>query len=297
MSLRTRALPTIGQEVLDLDLDTGLDEATEQALRDLWREAGLVLFRGVGTEPERLRRLSRVFGELEPHPIPDFRLPGHPDMILLTNRGGLRGPVYAFDGVPTYGRIPWHTDLAFSTTPNAGALLNMVEKAAVGGRTAWLDTQAACAAMDPALRERLDGVEALFEFCADLGGMRFDNPGGVRVGETKASFPDFAPIARPILFRHPETGAPILNVCPLNIRSIVGLAQAEGDALIEALIAAVTDPRFVYEHDWAEGDVMLWDNYRMMHRAEGHPVDVPRVVHRTTLRGTATVGRTVARAA
>lgn len=294
MAFSTRPLPTIGQEILDLDFDAPFDDATASGLRGLWREAGLLLFRGVGIAPERLRALSAVFGEPEQHPIPDFRLPGHPDMILLTNRGTLRGPVYAFDDVPTYGRIPWHTDLAFTTRPNAGALLNMVERAAIGGGTAWLDTQAACAALDPDLRDRLDGLEARFEFCADLGGMRFDSPGGVRVGETRATFPDFPPIARPIIWRHPRTGHPILNVCPLNIRGIIGLPQAVGDALITALIAAVTDPRFVYEHDWAEGDVMLWDNYRMMHRADGHPVDVPRVVHRTTLRGDTTVGRVIA---
>ncbi|MET0269230.1 MAG: TauD/TfdA family dioxygenase [Sphingomonas sp.] len=291
MAFRTRALPTIGQEVIGLDLDGEPDDATAAALRDLWRDAGLVLFRDVGAAPARLRALSRIFGELEPHPIADFRLTDHPDMILLTNRGRLRGPVYAFDGVPTYGRIPWHTDLAFSTRPNAGALLNMVEKASIGGQTAWLDTQAACAAMDPALLRRLEGVEAAFAFCADLGGVRFDNPGGVRVGEATAAFPDYPPIARPILWRHPHTGHAILNICPLNLRGIVGMAAEEGDALIEALLAAVLDPRFVHAHDWAEGDVMLWDNYRMMHRAEGHPVDVPRVVHRTTLRGDAIVGR------
>lgn len=295
MAIRTERLPTIGQEVLGLDLDREIDGETKTALRKLWDKVGVLLFRGIGTSPERLLVLSRAFGDPEPHPIPEIRLPSHPDLILLTNKGGLRGPVYAFDGVPTYGRIPWHTDLAFSTTPNAGALLNMVEKASIGGHTAWLDTEAAYAALDPSLKRRIADAEVRFEFCADLGRMRFSRPGGVRVGETKASFPDFPPIARPLLWQHPRTGRNILNLCPLNLQGIVGMDEQDSDALVEELIAAVVRPEFIYEHAWEEGDIILWDNYRMMHSAEGHPVDVIRVAHRTTLHGDATVGRTLPR--
>lgn len=291
--LGTKALPNIGQEVMGLDLDRGIDEATRRQLLAIWHDAGVVLFRGVGTAPERLLELSHCFGALEPHPIETIRMPGYPELILLTNQGGPRGPVYAFDGVPTYGRIPWHTDLAFSEVPNAGALLNMVHKAEVGGSTAWLDTALAYRSLDEALKRRIEGVEARFEFCADLARMKFSNPGGTRVGESKASFPDYPPLARPLVWNHPVTGAEILNLCPLNIRGIVGMDEAEGDALIQTLIDAVVQPQFIYRHDWQEGDVILWDNYRMMHAAMGHPVDVLRIVHRATLRGDAVVGRTL----
>ena len=291
MAFRTRALPTIGVEVLDLDLAQGIDDETAAALRQTWQDAGVVLFRGIGTSPEALLALSAVFGEPEPHPIESLRLPGHPNLILLTNKGGLRGPVYAFDGVPTYGRIPWHTDLAFSAVPNAGALLNMVEKASVGGSTAWLDTALAYEALPAAIKRRLDGLEARFEFCADLGRMRFEKPGGVRVGESQSSFPDYPAIAKPIVYRHPGTGRSVLNLCPLNLQGIVGMDGAEGDELLEESIDAVVRPEFIFDHDWAEQDIVLWDNYRMMHRAVGHPADVLRVAHRTTLRGTVRIGR------
>lgn len=295
MAIVTKALPKIGQEVigLDLSMDAVIDDAIARELIELWRDAGVVLFRGVGKSPEVLLKLSRCFGELEAHPIESFRMKEHPELICLANKGELRGPVYAFDGVPTYGRIPWHTDLAFAETPNAGALLNMVEKASIGGQTAWLDTGRAYAALDPALKRRIEGLEARFEFCADLAKMKFDNPGGVRVGEAKATLPDYPPIARPLVWRHPYTGRPIMNLGPLNIQGIIGMDEAESDALVRALIDAVIQPQFIYEHAWEEGDIMLWDNYRMMHSAMGHPVDVIRVVHRTTLRGAAKVGRTL----
>lgn len=294
MSIQTRALPCIGQEILGLDLNADISSDEAREMRDVWMDAGMVLFRGIGTSPEALLRLSRCFGELEPHPIEYFRHQDYAELILLTNKGGLRGPVYAFDGIPTYGRIPWHTDLAFQTRPNAGALLNMVEKAETGGQTAWLDTALAYEALDPSLKHHIDQLEARFEFCTDLGRMRFNNPGGTRVGNASAKFPDYPPIARPLVWTHPITNRKILNICPLNIQGIIGMHEAESDKLIQTLIDAVVQPQFVYKHAWENNDIVLWDNYRMMHCAMGHPVDVIRVVHRTTLRGEAIIGRPLA---
>ncbi len=295
MDIQIKNLPNgIGREVVGIDLDGEIPEALSAQLQAEWREAGMLLFRNVAKSPAELVRLSRCFGECEPHPIETFRHPDHQELILLSNLGELKGPVYAYDGVPTYGRIPWHTDLAFGLVPNVGALLRMDKKATIGGRTAWLDTAKAYESFDDAFKKRIEGLEAQFEFCSDLSGMRFSNPGGVRVSKTTSAFPDYPPIARPIVWSHPDTGRTILNVCPLNIRSILGMEQAESDALIEELIERVTEPRFIYRHDWQENDVILWDNYRMMHEAEGHPLDVIRVVHRSTLRGHTTVGRQLA---
>ena len=292
MKLNTHPLPTgIGVEVAGVSLKDGIPTAVASELRDIWRESGMVLFRDLSTSPDELVTLSRCFGTLEPHPIETFRMPGYAELILLTNRDGPKGPVYAFDGVPTYGRIPWHTDLAFQTMPNHGALLQMVQKVQTGGRTAWLDTALAYDALDDATKARIADLEVRFEFCADLGQIRFNNPNGVRVGESTAKFPEYPPIARPLVWEHPQTGRKILNICPLNVRGIVGMDEAESDALLQALIDHVDQPQFIYEHDWQEGDIVLWDNYRMMHRATGHPIDQVRIVQRSTLRGDVTVGR------
>lgn len=292
MELNTHPLPTrIGIEVSGLDLKQDIPAKTASALRDIWLKSGMVLFRDLSTSPDELLTLSRCFGALEPHPVETLRMPGYPELILLTNRDGPKGPVYAFDGVPTYGRLPWHTDLAFQTVPNHGALLQMVQKVPTGGRTAWLDTALAYEALDGATKARIADLEVRFEFCADLGQIRFNNPNGVRVGESTAKFPNYPPVARPLVWAHPETGSKILNICPLNVRAILGMDEEESDAILQALIDHVVQPQFVYEHIWQEGDIILWDNYRMMHSTTGHPLDEVRIVQRSTLRGVATIGR------
>jgi taurine dioxygenase len=293
MKLKLHPLGNIGREVVNLSLDDEIDQASADFLRSAWNEHAVLLFRSIGDSPEKLLRLSRVFGELEPHPIENIRLPQYPELILLTNIGGPRGPIYSFDGVPTYGRIPWHTDLAFQDVPNHGALLNMVKRATIGGQTAWLDTAAAYDAMPEALKSKAAKLNARFEFCADLAKMKFGNPNGVRVGEAKAFFKDYPAQIRPLIWAHPVTGRKIINLCPLNLQSIESMDAGEGDALILELIEAIVQPQFIYKHDWAEGDIILWDNYRTMHSAYGHPAEVLREAHRATIRGFAKVGTSV----
>ena len=294
MTFDVKPLPGgIGVEVVGLEIDHSIAPATASALRDLWLEAGIVLFRRIGTSADALLRLSRCFGELEVHPIKHFRLEGYPELIILTNENGPVGPVYEFDGVPIYGRIPWHTDLAYMSTPNAGALLRMVQKTATGGQTGWLDTAAAYDALDQSTKQRIGPLEAEYRFTATLSDMRFNNPGGVRLGPTRTDYPHFPPVANPLVWTHPETGRKVLNVSTLNIRSILGLDPNEGDALIRELIAHALQPRFQYIHEWENNDLMLWDNRRTMHCAFGHPMEQIRIVQRSTIRGTVVMGRVI----
>lgn len=283
----------VGVEVIGLDLNQGISDETAAALRQLWLEAGVVLLRGLGTSPEILLRLSQCLGELEPHPIEHFRLPGYPELILLSNEKELTGPVYEFDGVATYGRLPWHTDLAFTTTPNAGALLRMVRNSEHGGQTGWIDTALAWEDLDSDMKQRIEGLEACYTFSPDLGGMRFNKPSGNLIKNSSKALPSFPPVAHPLVWVHPETGRRILNISTLNIQGVLGLPEAEGDALIKTLIDHALQPQFRYVHEWQNNDIVAWDNRRTMHMAFGHPVGETRVVQRSTIRGTVQMGRVI----
>ena len=69
------------------------------------------------------------------------------------------------------------------------------------------------------------------------------------------------------------------------------MAQAESDALFEEIACHVMSPAYEYRHSWSVGDMVLWDNRRMVHMAEGWPFDQVRYAHRTTLKGGMEVGR------
>ena len=76
----------------------------------------------------------------------------------------------------------------------------------------------------------------------------------------------------------------MLVFCELHLAAY-GRRKAEGEALLKELVEWTTQPRFVYRHEWTVGDMLIWDNTGVLHRAEPYPVDSGRVMHRTTLMG------------
>lgn len=292
MDFHLEPLPAaIGREVVGLDIEGSISAETAAALRVAWLEHGVLVFKKIGTSPEAQLRLSRCFGELEPHSIPVFRHPDYPELILLTNEGGPTGPIYDFDGEAIHGRIPWHTDGAFLVTPNAGALLRMVRTPIDGGQTGWIDAAAAYDALDSQTKAEIEGLDAVYVFRAALEEMVFNKPGGKRLSPKKDSYPHFPPVLNPLVWIHPETGRKLLNMSTLNIERINGMADAQSNALIERLIAHILQPQFQYIHQWSPNDMVLWDNRRTLHSALGHPADQIRVVHRTTIKGDVAMGR------
>jgi len=103
---------------------------------------------------------------------------------------------------------------------------------------------------------------------------------------------DFPPVAHPAVFVQPETGRRVLNISPLFSESVLGLPEDESEALLEELtehIAACPS----YSHKWAAGDMILWDNWRMVHSVSGAPLDEVRIMQRTTIGGDYGLGRTL----
>lgn len=282
----------VGVEIEGLDLDQPIEEDTRRALYDTWLEHGILLFRGIGTSCEKHLALSRCFGELEVHPVESIRMPDHPEIIRLTSTGDNEQALHYFDGEAVSGHIPWHTDLIYTPTPCRGALLRMVVKPARGGQTGWIDTAAAYDALSEETKRRIEGLEARYAFVSDICEMRFGRPPNLRHGHLgDLSYPEFPDVAHPLVWTHPESGRKALMTSPVQLRGMLDMQPADGDALLEELVAHVTDGRFTFVHDWETGDMVLWDNWRTMHTAYGTPPECEREIQRTTIHGELTTGR------
>jgi taurine dioxygenase len=282
----------VGAEISGLDLDMPIDEVTRRALYEAWVEAGILVFRGIGTSAERHLALSRCFGALEVHPVPILRLARYPEIISLNNTGDTEPIIHYFDGKPIADQSAWHTDTIFTPSPCRAGVLRMVHKSETGGETGWIDTAAAYDALSESMKQRIENLEARFDFVVDLCDMRFGRFENLRHGDMgSVQFPELPTVIHNIVWTHPESGRKSLNLSPLHLTELVDMSRSKGDAILEDLVNHTIGGPFTYVHDWEEGDMVLWDNWRTMHRAFGIPPHCEREVQRTTINSERVIGR------
>jgi taurine dioxygenase len=93
-------------------------------------------------------------------------------------------------------------------------------------------------------------------------------------------------VDHPLVRTHPETGRRALYINPIRIDEIVGMDEAGALPLLDDLLAHATQPAFEYRHKWRVGDVVIWDNRCLLHKANGdYPVEELRYLYRLMLKG------------
>lgn len=279
----------VGVAVDGIDLSRPLERAVEEELRALWLEHGLLLLRGQCRTVAEQIRFSRTFGELEIHPLERIRHKDYPELIELNSADEQTNPTSSWDGEDWIGRLGWHTDLIYSGKPNLGAVLRAVILPANDGQTGYADRGAAYNALPDSMKEEIADLEIVYRFEVNLYRMPYLDTSGYLAGPgapdkpSDVGFPDFPDSVYPLVVSHPVSGRKVLNVCPMFLSHIRGRREGGGDPLLQSLVDHVTDKRFSYHHSWERDDIILWDNWRMMHCAPGiRPCD-ERLIHRTTI--------------
>jgi len=298
--IQTRPLtPKFGVEVIGVDLSKPFDEETAKSIHDLWIQYGLLLFRDPTADDEAQMRLSRLFGEMEPAATADMNDPNNQFMMTLKYDPTDTKPSFQqnwhFGGEDRAGYIPWHWDQSFMPTIVRGAVLRMEHPASRLGQTGFIDAIDAYDRLSPELQKRIEGLEVVYHFVGDFSECRAGTPADLRklprdrpASGTKYEFP---PVVHPMVITQQETGRKALKISPLQVQYVLGMDRAESDALIAELCAVLCDESHAYFHEWQKNDMVVWDNWRMIHSARGVPLDVPRSARRTTIVGDYAVGR------
>jgi taurine dioxygenase len=103
--------------------------------------------------------------------------------------------------------------------------------------------------------------------------------------------PQYPVVVHPMTYKQKETGRTVLNVSPWFAVGIEGMENDEGNALLKKVVDHCIDERFAYYHQYRKGDLVLWDNWRTLHRCPGVPVGEVREMERTTIDGDYALGR------
>jgi taurine dioxygenase len=184
------------------------------------------------------------------------------------------------DGKRLVAGALWHTDDSHMAAPSALTALYGIEVPEIGGDTEFANMYAAYAALPPAEQQRLDGLQAV----------HMTKPNRA-VGRTRSIAPEILatrpPVTHPLVRTHPETGRKALYLARNRMDHIVGMDREAGHQLIDDLVAHSTQPRFVYRHKWRRGDIVIWDNRCLMHKANGdYPEGARRFMNRIIVAGT-----------
>jgi taurine dioxygenase len=291
-------------------LVTGLEpeaidaHAVRQALHDLWIDKGLVVFRGIAGGIETQLRLSEIYGEPEVHPMmagTDIKTEHRALAPIEFDRED--GNIYEIGGELRGGYLPWHFDGAYVDRINHGGILRPEVLPNRGGDTGFIDQIAAWELLPDRLKERIEGLSVVYSYQPDFTGAKF----GARVDKLVRMSTLFRKgmdhpsvqtrAIHPLVYRQPETGKKVLHVSPWFADGIEGMENEEGDALLTEVIAHIIRPELMYIHKWQAGDMVLWDNWRMLHCATGVPPDETRIMRRTTIVGDYGLGRREEKAA
>lgn len=275
----------MGAEILGVDLSTDVDEATFQQIVDAWHQYEVVFFRDQKLTPEQHVKFSRRFGELELHVRKDCCRPGFHELFVVSN--------IVVDGKPIGSQdagLFWHSDLCYLKEPSRGSLFYALEVPHDAqdkplGDTKFASAIAAYNALSPEMKKRIDGKRAIQSYKKGYYRERNSGPRKPLTAEQEAKTPD---VAHPIARTHPFTGKKCLFVNEGYTARIEGMENAEGDGLLNELIAHSIKPEFIYRHQWKVGDFLLWDNCSVQHQAvPDYKLPLRRHMERTTLVGTA----------
>ena len=287
---------SFGAEVSGVTREVLEDSAIRSQLKQLFEDRGVIVFRGVEPSAAMQVAISEVFGPLKDHPVASVQRADAEKLtgVIAIGTGPHMG-VVEIDGKPLQTWQPWHFDHAYNDELNRAGVLRSITIADEGGKTGFADGIQIYRDMDPAIRAKADGVEVLYNLDLRYTEQRFGLPEGFRVLRQHSSDLHITSAGNPcsihpILWTRPD-GEKVFHMTPYGCRGIVG---DRSDAAF-ALLAEIWDEAMrvikPYHHQWHETDMVIWDNWRVLHEASGCPDGQDRVVHRTTIKGDYGLGR------
>lgn len=285
-----------GVVIPDLEVSDLADPDARSDLYDMWIQEGVILFEGLEGVEEQLA-LSRVFGPLRTHPTREAVASNAKELMDVAFEPET-GWLIDVDGEPRGSWLPWHSDLIYVDKINHGGILRPVTIPSRWGETGFIDQISAYDRLTDDLKARVEGLHAVYKYDMDMATIRFGRNHKANIirhsaatASIQARLDDFPAVLHPIVYEQPETGRKVLNVSSWFIQGIYEMPGSDGDALLEQIVQVAVDERYAYFHEWKPGQMVLWDNWRMLHSANGTPVDEVRLMQRTTIGGDYGLGR------
>jgi alpha-ketoglutarate-dependent taurine dioxygenase len=260
----------LGLEILDVDLRNPLPPPVIARLREAWYEGLILLLRDQALSEEDQVRFAECFGP--PARTINVNNTGkHPAVMLVSNIRKDGKPIGALPD----GEMHFHTDQCYIEKPAAASMLYAIEVPRVGGNTLFANAYLAYETLPAEIKHRIDGRKAVNAY-------DYENASTIRGTRLREGVPQYT---HPVVRTHPATGRKGLYVNRLMTIAIEGLPQAESDAVLNVLFDHQEQRRFIYEHVWRVGDILMWDNRCTLHARTDFSSAERRLMRRITILG------------
>lgn len=267
----------LGADIVGVDLQNKLSDAIFSEIETAWHRHSVLRFRGQHLDDDALTAFSARFGILDMAPVTKSGtpyIPDRPEITVLSN--------VVVDGIPIgalgNSELVWHQDMSYNPLPPKASLLYGIEVPPHGGDTQFYSLYEAFDALPPALAKRIEGVYCKHDATRT-------SSGELRHGYAENYSNEDRPGAvHPLVVRHPASGRKALYLGRRPNAWIVGLSDADSDALLNELWAHIDHHDFVWTQQWQAGDLVIWDNRCALHRRNQLDPSTRRLMHRTQVR-------------
>jgi alpha-ketoglutarate-dependent taurine dioxygenase len=270
MTTLQKLSPTVGAEVVGVDRHQLLeDDALPAWTLEALDEHGVLVFRDLHLDDATQVAFSKRLGRVEVF----SKKAEHPEIFLITlDPAKNRAAAYL------RGTFDWHIDGLTEDIPIMATLLTARAIASEGGETEFASTYGAYDDLTDEEKQRFTSIRVVHTIEAT---QRLINPNPTP--EEVAVWRQRPAKEHPLVWKH-LSGRRSL-VLGATTERVIGMDQAEGRAFLDGLLERATAPDRVYRHEWQVGDLVIWDNTGVLHRALPYDPTSPRDMHRTTLYG------------
>jgi alpha-ketoglutarate-dependent taurine dioxygenase len=266
---------TLGAVVTGVNL-AELDDSTWKEIHAAFLEYGVLIFPGQHLDDEAQGAFAHRFGDIEQL---SPRQTG-PNIQISNQRGdGKLAEPDSEQFKVLRGNEGWHTDSTYMPLASKAAMLAAIVVPPEGGETDFADMRAAWEALDEETQTRLEGLSAYHSLYYSQA-----QAGFTHTTDNLYGFHDKGAPLRPLIKVHPETGRKSIYT-GRHAYGIPGLPEEESRQLLEELLENACQPPRTYRHHWQPGDLVVWDNRCLMHRACPYDPNQARVLRGTRISG------------
>ena len=263
-----------GIEVSGVDLTTSVSDGLRSDLIDAFHRHLVLVIRDQNLAPQQMLDAVHLFGEVFTQHNKRFSLTDCPQIHYLSNED------HYSDGNRYIPGAGYHTDHSNSLEPLKATVLFARSLPETGGDTQFVNMYSAHADLPDEIKLKIADLKAVHVYQSRHSVRKLM----VLTEGDKKNIPNS--VVHPLVRTHPETSRKALYINPIRIEAIEGLSEPEALTLLGELLTHATQEKYQYRHKWRLGDLVMWDNRCLLHKAnDDYDMTQLRYLYRVMLKG------------